>query len=927
MHHRFKIVSFIALSIIFITCSTRETTSSSEPDELRLYPIKENGKWGFMDVSGKVLVQPTFDYVWDFSGGLGRFKINGKYGFVNATGEVVVQPALTYADDFTGEYTRVNTKDTLISEVTFDGYYLFGNWSYMNKNGIVFNESFYVAEPVRNGYGSVKDVNDYNAPFNYVSFENGTITRQDRIAKAIFTFNGHTVAPASDSNTGKIGLIDENEQWVVFPSFDQIQPMSEGLAAAKKDNLYGYIDVKGTWIYQRIVPTEEYAYLGSDFESFSNGLAAVKLGNEQYGYITKEGKIAFNEKFKNAYAFNKEGYAIVTTDAGQGIIDKKGAYAIRPGFDIQSVEKNIVIYKTTEGFGVRNLKTNEDIIKPAYSGIKRTGELLQVTNTGASNGYINMKGEFVIAPQFNTAWDFNNGKAVVSLKEKLVYIDKTGKVLGAVPDSESPYAYRESKTMYAVSDPTGKFGYSKTDFEGMVIPAAFDFATDFEGTIARVNIGAGANEEYYGYQGGKWGLVNEKGETILAPSFELILPFSNGVAIYNVGGEAVYNLCEEECEDPVFYNCDGGKWGLLDITGKKVTEASFDRIIPFGDNFIAKQGDTYGLINGKGETLYPFQLTFNFEDNGYMIEKTNSRSLKAIETGRAGVLGNTGKWIINPHYEDVDIKNEESPDSFHEGFVLIKQNNKWSAINREGIVHESAFEKLEHFSNGFAAFMQDGKWGFIDQTGAIAVQPVYASVRSFQGNVAIVQKEAEGLESVINKNGETVFEPSGKLIFEYEGFVNGRCIVRTDQSWQAGSTCGVIDDQGKMIFNINALSDVKIQAEGFLYVSKNGKWALATKDGAMLTGFDYSWIEPLNGQDLIRVNVGGEVATSDYEGNEYAFNGLWGFIDKTGKLKVPVQFAEVGPFSDGLASAQSGKDLAEIGYFDLQGQPIRQPAK
>src|SRR5690349_22947927 len=48
-------------------------------------------------------------------------------------------------------------------------------------------------------------------------------------------------------------------------------------------------------------------------------------------------------------------------------------------------------------------------------------------------------------------------------------------------------------------------------------------------------------------------------------------------------------------------------------------------------------------------------------------------------------------------------------------------------------------------------------------------------------------------------------------------------------------------------------------------------------------------------------------------------NNLMGYIDKTGKVVIPAQFAEADDFSDGMAWV-NGKDF--FGYIDKTGHPV-----
>lgn len=921
--------ALLLLSVLLWQCSTKETTTTVGNEVLQLYPIKENSKWGYMNTTGKIVVPATFDYAWDFSDGLGRFKNKGKYGFVNAEGKIVIHPSLTYADDFKGEYTRVNIKDTAVSDVFFDGYNLFSGWTFMNKKGVVFSRTFAIADPVKGIHAAVKDVNNYEIAYSYVSFVNGELIRKGRITEAIFNFNGHDLAPALDATSGKLGLIDNQEQWVVLPSFDDIAPFSEGLAAAKKDNLYGYIDTEGNWIYQYVAPVDKLAVynLSYDFKPFTNGLAAVKLGPDVYGYITKDGKPAFRQHFKSVSSFNTEGYAIVSTEKGTGLIDTQGNFIIKPHLDIQSVEYGIAIYRDKEGYGAKDIKTLKDIITPTHTEISITGNLIRIREAGASVGYINNDGEFVIMPQFNSGWDFKNGKAMVNFKDKMVYVDKTGNVAGDVPAEEFPYYDRSASSIYAWNNETGKFGYGKTGVEGLVIPAAFDFATDFEGNIARINIGATLSEDMYAYSGGKWGLIDTTGKTIIPPIYDLISSFKNDIALFNKGGDASYTLCETECDEFVYYNCAGGKWGLLNTAGKELIEAKYSKIIPFGENYLIKEGEYFGLMDAQGTMIYPAKLQLDQETEDGSIEMMyNEKYIKIGEGTKVGIMDTKGNWILKPKYDDV-LFDETSDSPFTEGVVLIRSGELWGAADASGnLTIPALYEEIRQFSNGLAAVKKNDKWGFINKANKFIIEPKYFNVRDYQGEVTIVQEEETGFESVINHKDVTVFKTDSSVSIDTDGFKEGLCIIRntvtTEEAGGFKTSCGVIDSKGNIVFNKNALSEVRIQQKGLLYVIKNNKWAMANYKGVMLTGFDYDWIEPYDGQELLRCNIGGEAVYDEMLGTEDFYGGLWGLVDRTGQLRVPPKFAEIGKFSEGLAFARSGEDMDLIGYTDLRGNVI-----
>jgi hypothetical protein len=100
----------------------------------------DNSKWYQINLSGKKLTQRhVFDNGPDYyNSGLSRFEKNGKVGFINEKGEIVVDAKYDYADPF--EYSSPITtvcegcvveKYKICCDITVKG----GKWTLINKKG------------------------------------------------------------------------------------------------------------------------------------------------------------------------------------------------------------------------------------------------------------------------------------------------------------------------------------------------------------------------------------------------------------------------------------------------------------------------------------------------------------------------------------------------------------------------------------------------------------------------------------------------------------------------------------------------------------------------------------------------------------------------------------------------------------------------
>jgi len=66
---------------------------------------------------------------------------------------------------------------------------------------------------------------------------------------------------------------------------------------------------------------------------------------------------------------------------------------------------------------------------PTTSQVVEEQVVLFPVRVGGKNGYIDKTGKILIKPQFDYAWPFFEGLAVVKIGDRLGYIDKTGEFI------------------------------------------------------------------------------------------------------------------------------------------------------------------------------------------------------------------------------------------------------------------------------------------------------------------------------------------------------------------------------------------------------------------------------------------------------------------------------------------------------------------
>lgn len=120
--------SLVLLTIANFAVFGQETNES--PNEL-LLPISRNGKFGYIDTKGKIIIEPKFDTARNFSEGSAaigiRKEINNnnfyvEYGYIDKKGKIIIPIQFYSAGDFKGGIA-----------VVFES--MFNTYAYIDKTG------------------------------------------------------------------------------------------------------------------------------------------------------------------------------------------------------------------------------------------------------------------------------------------------------------------------------------------------------------------------------------------------------------------------------------------------------------------------------------------------------------------------------------------------------------------------------------------------------------------------------------------------------------------------------------------------------------------------------------------------------------------------------------------------------------------------
>ena len=76
-------------SVSALACEKPQVTGYTSVDCLKdgLAGVKQNGKWGFIDNTGKVVIPVQYDNAWVFENGKALVQLNGEEFYIDETGK------------------------------------------------------------------------------------------------------------------------------------------------------------------------------------------------------------------------------------------------------------------------------------------------------------------------------------------------------------------------------------------------------------------------------------------------------------------------------------------------------------------------------------------------------------------------------------------------------------------------------------------------------------------------------------------------------------------------------------------------------------------------------------------------------------------------------------------------------------------------
>lgn len=526
-------------------------------------------------------------------------------------------------------------------------------------------------------------------------------------------------------------------------------------------------------------------------------------------------------------------------------------------------------------------------------------------------GYIDETGNFVIDPDFDVAWSFVRGTAVVKDDGKYGLIDKIGDwVVEPIYDSVIPFS---ADCFIILQDSV--FGFMEHGTGKILIAPQYEQVYYYTADLCVVQ------------KSRALGIVNSSGMLACAPILQDLKEMYGPLA----------TVVQSDTTDEMamlLSIIDGGavKLGLINERGEYVTPCKYDEIFDDVQNgyyypFIRAEeyvndsviGDvpvmigSYGIVDTSGKIITEpmFEEMPVYGDGMFRVRLH----------GKYGYADATGKVVIPANWEYAV--------AFSESKAIVSDNSNSSIIDKSGKVIAANLGPgtgmYRFFNNRARCRSLDGMYGYMDATGKRVIPPTFDAADDFSENVAIVSKE--GFYGLIDTNGKFLIEPEYSFVFNLgDGFYKVQ-----DRSGQTG----VVDKSGKVII-AREYDDVFHLQKNYFMVEKdyrNGCFDVTGKPIYPATSLLQLFF--VNGFSIVSDEVQSGMIDStgkyfipvEYDSIGYFFNGyttmtkngVYGAIDSTGKIVAEAKYTTLQPFVNGFAVFRlKGK----FGYINTKGEEV-----
>ena len=321
-------------------------------DPPALFPIRQNGNFGYINAAGEIVIAPRFLRVGlearkHFVEDLEAVWVDDKAGYIDASGKILIAPQFGQAQSFSEGLAAVRAGEApwkwgyidktgrFLIPPQFDDAYIFsdglalvvvsGQAGYIDKSGsFVVPPQYRSYSPEDSTFSDGLACVEIDGRWGFISKE-GKLVIEAQFGGPSSFHEGLAVAQVGEKFSTRFGFIDKTGKLAIAPRFSLAWRFSEGLARVQDKATMAFIDKTGAVVFT--MPNAKWA------DEFSEGLVNVRIGahppQEKWGYVDREGKWAIEPRFQKGEPFYK-GLARVIVENKIAYINKTGRFAWGP---------------------------------------------------------------------------------------------------------------------------------------------------------------------------------------------------------------------------------------------------------------------------------------------------------------------------------------------------------------------------------------------------------------------------------------------------------------------------------------------------------------------------------------------------------------------------------------------------------------------
>ena len=381
-------------------------------------------------------------------------------------------------------------------------------------------------------------------------------------------------------------------------------------------------------------------------------------------------------------------------------------------------------------------------------------------------------------------------------------------------------------------------------------------------------------------QNNKYGVINKNGDIVVDPIYDVVEIPNASKPVFICKGNYDQNSGEyniqvfNDKKEPILYQYytveaiklnnvesngnyeksvlkykSDNKYGLIDFSGNKITDAIYDSIEGFNYRegiLLVKKSDKYGIINIKGASIIKpkydeilcdeyYTTDSKYDKSGYIVGTKTDKGM------RYGYIdGIKRKQILKNEYNDI-YRITDKIDDNNIYLVAFKDGKAGVYQNKKKIINNEYEDILYDANNDLLTLQKTSKQGVSKFDGTTIIPIEYDNI-FFAGEYINAQKGDK--IDIYNFDGTK----------ENSEYISRKSVA--DKKYEIVSTA---DDKYKIINNENnkVIDDnyqyIQYLFKNYFSVTKDNKYGIIDSDGNTILDFKYNIVQLLENSNVIQV--------------------------------------------------------------------------